>query len=284
MGKFSEWLLFTLNRYAPPANRALLAAKSDPNHYRDLLQARSESSFELFGDLNLEGKIVLDVGCGMGSNIKYLYECGARNVVAFDIDLLQLRNTHTAFEDDVQVSLLAANAELLPFENDAFDTLVATDTFEHLCDVETVLRECYRVLRPGGEFFLYYPPFYAPWGAHMVNWIRVPWCQVFFSESTIMRVARRLELDGSAINSQLPPETRLDLQDGETIPFVNHLTLRGFREALTCVPGWLITKCRRFPPGWRSKGVLSKVLRVFVSLPLLKEIFTAKAVFVLYKE
>lgn len=105
-----------------------------------------------------------------------------------------------------------------------------------------------------------------------------------FSESTIMRVARRLEAEGSAINNQLPAETRLDLQDDDVIPFVNHLTLRGFRESLACVPGWQITKSQRFPPGWRSKGTLSKVLRVFVSLPLLQEIFTSKAVFVLHKE
>ncbi len=284
MGRFSEWLLLTLNRFAPLVNRALLTAKSDPNHYRDFLQTRSESSFELFGDLNLEDKLVLDVGCGMGSNIKYLYACGARVVVAFDIDLCQLRNTRAAFVDSVQTCLLAANAEWMPFRNDVFDVLVATDTFEHLRDVEAVLRECYRVLRPGGELLLYYPPFYAPWGAHMVNWIRVPWCQVFFSESTIMRVARRLELEGSATNNLLPPETRLDLQDGETIPFVNHLTLRRFRESLTCVPGWQITKSQRFPPGWRSKGILTKALRILVSLPLLQEIFTSKAVFILYKE
>lgn len=178
MGKFSEWLLLTLNRIVPSANRALLTAKSNPNHYRDFLQARSVSSFELFGDLDLEGKIVLDVGCGMGSNIQYLYECGVCSVVAFDIDLLQLQSARAASADCVQASFLAANAEWMPFRNDAFDVLVATDTFEHLRDVEAVLRECYRVLRPGGELLLYYPPFYAPWGAHMVNWIRVPWCQV----------------------------------------------------------------------------------------------------------
>jgi len=171
----------------------------------------------------------------------------------------------------------------LPFANPSFDVLVSADTFEHVGNLFGTLQECGRVLRTDGRLYVYFPPFYALWGTHMINWINLPWCHLLFSESTILNVARRLEKEGHVINNQLPPETRLDLQDRNVIPFIIHLTLRRFRRVLQTIPTRNVIKIRLLPLGWRTNNWLSLLIQPMAHLPILKEIFTARAVYVLEK-
>jgi len=42
--------------------------------------------------------------------------------------------------------------EILPYERDAFDAVVCVDVLEHVADLQRVLTEVARVLRPGGVF------------------------------------------------------------------------------------------------------------------------------------
>ena len=44
-----------------------------------------------------------------------------------------------------------ANAEALPFEDDSFDLVVSSGVLHHTPDFMKAMRECHRVLRPGGE-------------------------------------------------------------------------------------------------------------------------------------
>ena len=115
----------------------------------------------------------------------------------------------------------------------------------------------------------------------MVNWLDLPWCQVLFSEGTVLDVARQLEREGRAANSQLPEETRLDLGSGQTIPFVSHLTVTGFLQVVQATPGCAIRRQALMPPGWRANRLPSRLLRPLTRIHMTREIFTAKAVFVL---
>ena len=288
MSKLGEALLLALNRLAPDSSQALLVAKADPLAYLELLRGKSASSFAIFGDLNLTGQEVLDVGCGLGTNLVHLCELGARRVTALDIGSLQIRRTKSMLANHYshlasRLQFVAADAATMPLEDESFDVLISADTFEHVDNLPRVLQECSRVLRPGGYLYAYFPPFYAPWGAHMVNWIRLPWCQVLFAESTIVNAARRIERKGKSINDQLPPETRLDLQEGNVIPFINHLTLHRFRHILANMPMWKVVEMHLLPPAWRTGRWIPKLLRPLTRIPLLQEMFTARAVFVLQK-
>lgn len=49
------------------------------------------------------------------------------------------------------VAFLTLNGELLPFENDTFDTVVFTFTLCSIANVQGALREARRVLKPGGR-------------------------------------------------------------------------------------------------------------------------------------
>ncbi len=235
------------------------------------------------------GKNILDVGCGLGANLVHLFELGANSVTGLDISIDQALCTQEMMqvhhsELTNKLRFVAANAASMPFEDDFFDALVAADTFEHIDDLEFALAECVRVLKPGGFLYVYFP-FYALWGAHMINWIRLPWCQVFFSEEVLLKVARKLESNNASINSQLPPETKLDLGSGNVIPFVSHLTVRRLEHAVKHIKNLaVIIKEDLLPPNWRTSAFSNRLLQPLNRIPVVQEMFTAKAVFVIQKQ
>jgi len=288
MSKLGEALLLTLNRWMPNPNQALACAKLDPCTYLEFFSQRSESSFSVLGPPDLTGKSVLDVGCGLGANLVYLCKLGARKVTALDINPVQVRCAQSIFADRYphftsHVEFVAADAARMPFANQSFDTLISADTFEHVNDLRGTLLECSRVLRLGGRLYVYFPPYYGPWGAHMVNWINLPWCQILFAESTLVSAARQLERKGIALNNQLPPETRLDLSDGDVIPFVNHLTLRRFQHMLGTISTLKVLSMQLLPLGWRKGHRLSRLVRSLTRVPMLREMCTARVACVLEK-
>lgn len=52
---------------------------------------------------------------------------------------------------------VVADAQQLPFRDGCFDVVKATEVMEHVPDAATALRECGRVLRPGGRLVLTVP-------------------------------------------------------------------------------------------------------------------------------
>lgn len=83
------------------------------------------------------GKKVLDIGCGMGFYSEYLANKGF-DVTAIDTEK-QFVPKRSKFE--------LASANDLPFEDEAFDTVLRFDILEHVEDEKRVLREVKRVCR-----------------------------------------------------------------------------------------------------------------------------------------
>jgi 2-polyprenyl-3-methyl-5-hydroxy-6-metoxy-1,4-benzoquinol methylase len=49
----------------------------------------------------------------------------------------------------------------LPFESNSFDCVVSLNVFNHLENIDLALRQCARLLKPGGEFLFNYPNLYS---------------------------------------------------------------------------------------------------------------------------
>jgi ubiquinone/menaquinone biosynthesis C-methylase UbiE len=56
--------------------------------------------------------------------------------------------------NDGRLHFTAGAAEHLPYLDDAFDLVVSTTSFDHWSDQRSGLRECARVLQPGGQLIL----------------------------------------------------------------------------------------------------------------------------------
>ncbi len=114
---------------------------------------RIETIFdELLGGARLEGKRLLDAGCGTGRFSTVAVERGA-SVVSVDVGraLLGLVARKTRSER-VQGSVLD-----LPFRRGVFDIVLSSEVIEHTPDPRAAIHEMARVLRPGGTLVLTVP-------------------------------------------------------------------------------------------------------------------------------
>lgn len=100
---------------------------------------------------------VLEVGCGTGPLVLAAHRRGSK-VVGVDIAFrwLVVAKKRLA-EHGIQIPLICACAEALPFRDETFTEVMADSTLEHLCDQKKGLREGFRVLRPTGHLLVTTP-------------------------------------------------------------------------------------------------------------------------------
>jgi SAM-dependent methyltransferase len=113
-----------------------------------------EDDAQLLGDPSeLAGKRVLEVGCGSAPCSRWLAARGARPV-GLDLSAAMLRHAAAAgSRSGVDVPLVQAGAERLPFGDDSFDLACsAFGAIPFVAEPGRVMREVARVLRPGGRF------------------------------------------------------------------------------------------------------------------------------------
>jgi ubiquinone/menaquinone biosynthesis C-methylase UbiE len=102
---------------------------------------------EYFGDLN--GKRVLDVGCGKGRFARILAERypGAA-LVGFDLSNSMLRHLPQG------VAPTSGSMTALPFPAGVFDCAYATESLEHAIDIDAAVAEICRVVCVGGRIVI----------------------------------------------------------------------------------------------------------------------------------
>lgn len=105
---------------------------------------------------------LLDMGCGTGAMLDRLRPLG--HVVGLDLEPLALEFCRTRGHRD----LVLASATALPFADNSFDFIVATDVLEHIPDDTAAAREIRRVLAPGGHALITVPAYQSLWSGHDV--------------------------------------------------------------------------------------------------------------------
>ena len=98
---------------------------------------------------DLDGRRVLDAGCGGGLVARELAAAGAE-VVGVDRSRGSLGVARRAV--GTRFAPAQGRLERLPFAAGAFDAVVAADVLEHLPDLPAAVDELARVLTPGGSF------------------------------------------------------------------------------------------------------------------------------------
>jgi SAM-dependent methyltransferase len=99
------------------------------------------------------GRRVVEIGCGAAAGARWLASQGAQ-VVAVDLSEGMLRQARAGERrSGVTVPLVQADATALPFPDESFDiACTAFGAIPFVADSATVMREAFRVLRPGGRW------------------------------------------------------------------------------------------------------------------------------------
>ena len=116
-----------------------------------------------------DGGELLDLGCGSGELARHLAGIGYQ-VTGCDIAPEMLRQAQQADRaQGVRWIRLDPDWRKLPFASGGLDGVIAASVLEYVADPQAVLRECARVLRPGGTLLCTVPDL-----AHPVRWLEWP--------------------------------------------------------------------------------------------------------------
>lgn len=114
------------------------------------------TTMQAIAQLVPEGSRVLDLGCGDGALLEYLQKehgCSGYGVELDD------SNVHACIRRGINVLQLNIDEGLAIFEDNSFDVVLQIDTFQHLRNTETMLKETVRIGRSGIVAF----PNFAHW-------------------------------------------------------------------------------------------------------------------------
>ncbi len=114
------------------------------------------------------GTTVLEIGCGEGGNLKPFLEMGCR-VTGVDLLNLKIEKGKKIFQDhpdNSNLTLICSDIYEVGDNLGRFDVIVMRDVLEHIHDQDRFLHYVKRFLKPGGLFFLGFPPWQNPFGGH----------------------------------------------------------------------------------------------------------------------
>jgi len=165
----------------------------------------------------IQGKVVIDFGCGAGREAIELAQRGARWVYGVDLSNKWLKmGRETA---------AAANCRNITFCKTApepADIIISIDAFEHFSDPLSILNAMAGLLRFNGLGIVAFgPTWYHPFGGHLFSVF--PWAHLIFGESALCRWRSHIRADGAR-------------RFGEVEGGLNQMTIRRFERLVDNSP------------------------------------------------
>ena len=221
------------------------------------------------------GKDVLDMGCAAAGKSLYYVSLGAKHVTGVDI-VEHYRAEAEGMAEKLGFSdrftFVIGSAYEMPFDDRSFDTVIMNDFMEHVDNPSAAIKEAMRLVRPGGRIFINFPPYYHPTGAHLSDAINIPWVQLFYSDSALIKAYKELIRGVPDEAERLALRFYTDENGVERIGYINKMTLKKFKGILRELS--IVPQYYREVPLRRYFALLAKI-------PGIKELFVKMAVCVI---
>lgn len=106
----------------------------------------------LIHELTADGDVILDIACGNGSILRYLKAQGHEKLHGLEISAYSVNRLANE-----GVNMHLGKLPHLPFSDDMFDVVIASQILEHVIRRRVFIREIRRILRAGGKAFIFVP-------------------------------------------------------------------------------------------------------------------------------
>ena len=196
--------------------------QNEPAFDEEYFTAHSKFRFETYapwlrdaaGFDRFAGKDVLEVGCGMGTDLLE-FARGNAHVVGIDLTPTHIKLATKRFDLFRQTgTFVIGDAEHLPFPDASFDHVYSNGVLHHTPGTQEAINEIHRVLRPGGtaQILLYHKN-------SLVYYLRI------MLESGSKRFVRHM-LNGKRLREFSLERVLSASTDGETNPLTKVYTRR----------------------------------------------------------
>jgi ubiquinone/menaquinone biosynthesis C-methylase UbiE len=236
------------------------------------------------------GKDVLDFGCGGGALSLMLARQGVKSLTGTDLNgqmIAQAQEELSKLNGSLQVTprfVLGRDSRKIEFPDNSFDIILCFDVLEHIMDYREIVAEWQRVLRRDGKVFIWWVPWFHPYGHHMESLVPLPWAHVVFSDKTLFEACARVydmpefkprwwDLDEQG---RKRPNKWLTM---ERFNDLNKLTIREFEQL--CGQTGLQIDTREIV-GFGGSAI-SRLTRTLAHLPVTREFFCSRVVYRLQK-
>ena len=198
-----------------------------------LFQRLKRNGFDLSW---LEGKRVLDAGCGNGRYTYALSNLGAADVIGLDISQTNLVDARKRLQKRPRdgISYQHGSALKMPFQDESFDFVFSNGVLHHTPDIDAGLRELVRVLKPNGRGFLML--INDPGG---IKWDMIEICR------EILRDVSYQNAHDIFLKLNMPPHLRFLYLDHILVPINTRLTAEAITDKLVQSGAIEITRLER---------------------------------------
>jgi len=157
-------MLNIINRFFVKIQRYVQDIPAGSANLYEKIAARILSSMyknvtkEVCETINAESNI-LEIGCGTGKLlIEILKKIEVKNIIGLDISNAMIKiSKKNLVKNNMHglADLVLADAHKIPLRNMSINLIISTGTLHHIRKPEKMFRECNRVLKEGGEAWIY---------------------------------------------------------------------------------------------------------------------------------
>lgn len=288
MSRIGEGVCYSVSRFL--ISRDLMGRYGEVARIEESQQAFNtwrddilQKSLGYLPPIALEEKTVLDFGCGGGELSRLLIERGASKVYGVDLNSEALAQASQANRYGSSAEFLLGSEASIPLPSNSVDLVFCIAVLEHVIEVDAILREWHRILRPGGGVWIEWTAWHHPDASHLGHLVPIPYAQCFFSEQTLARTAARVrrlpsyrpkfwdhDVGGELQQNGRPP-------DGYTENFLNKMSIADFNAKLTKLGLFRVTHYECHPPAWFPH------VRPLLKVPFLREHLSSFVTYMLTK-